>query len=406
MRPCLLLCLAAVCAALAPGARAQDPSLTALHATIAPLRTRFFDDSVTRGATPEFASIKHQLRDWIERQLGGVKSEDDDVRLALQLNDRLKQADLMCEAAGAAGTDRCDHGPRYDWNARGFVDDVRLEQQRYGQILVVRTALGIECGYDDSAYVYERRDDEWYRLFESEQDPTDPDPNRYEPQTLVAVHVSDRLVLTLGHMGWCQSNWYPVYYRLWRVGDDGKPRLLLDGRESAFLGAHEPPILGSVGSADLLVEFNVGSLDSDVHNRPAVRHFAINGDTVQRIDPIALTPRDFVEEWIEQEPSERAMWADPRARASLARWRKPSDDSGYWGEFIGTRRCIKSTDLWQVGIRAHPHEKPTDIYFLVRWRPPYRFKMIDVATRPWHDCSQDDPDADMPQTLFPVQDWR
>jgi len=131
------------------------------------------------------------------------------------------------------------------------------------------------------------------------------------------------------------------------------------------------------------------------------------GGGITRIDPVALGPRDFVEEWLAQPWSEAVAWTDETARTPLDPWHDRLRADVRTGEFLGvTRRCARAADLWQVGIRFGEADKPTDAFFLVRWQPPYRFRMVDVAPRAWRDCAAEDPEADEPRTLFPVQDWR
>jgi len=54
--------------------------------------------------------------------------------------------------------------------------------------------------------------------------------------------------------------------------------------------------------------------------------------------------------------------------------------------------------LWQVGFDFEKAQ-----YFLIRWRPPYHFTMVDVSEHPWPDCAEEDREADEPRTLFPAQ---
>jgi hypothetical protein len=71
-----------------------------------------------------------------------------------------------------------------------------------------------------------------------------------------------------------------------------------------------------------------------------------------------------------------------------------------------TLHCGQKPDHWQVPIDFGDGEKQAREYFLIRWRPPYRFTMVDVGDRPWPGCVEPDPEADGVHTLFPVQDWR
>jgi hypothetical protein len=69
----LLIWLAAALAGFAP---AQDGQLAALHQTLVELRAQT-PDPETMGAPEKLTVAKHQLRDWIEGQLGALKDEGD-----------------------------------------------------------------------------------------------------------------------------------------------------------------------------------------------------------------------------------------------------------------------------------------------------------------------------------------
>jgi hypothetical protein len=133
----------------------------------------------------------------------------------------------------------------------------------------------------------------------------------------------------------------------------------------------------------------------------AIWHYRIQGDKLDRIDPIALNPRDFTEEWLTQPWSQSELWSQPSARTALQSVH--DDDNG--GEFAPTLHCRQRPDLWQVRIDRSSQEKGS-VYFLVRWRPPYHFTMVQALNSPSSDCTEQDPSADEPATLFPIQDWR
>lgn len=398
---CKFLFLATL-SGLAAAARAEDPAIADLRTALDPLRGRLIGAADTDDAIQALTPIKHLLRDWVEHRLDRVKAEDDEARLVLQLNDLLRHAGLDC----GASDDRCK-GSNGHWNASGSLGELRLEWQPPDNRLVLRTRVGIDCGYDESVYVYARGDgDQWHRLFESEAG-----GRPYEPQIIAAVHVvtavptSDQLILTLGSLPRCSSIWQPARYRLWRVTRAGAPKLLLDGSEIAYLGHLGSAILGSVGPHDMLIEFRTASLDDDtVHNRAAVRHFAIDGDTLSRIDPIALGPRDFVEEWVAASRDDAESWTERPERAAASRRHDELHGAAAHGTFIGTTHCSRTGDVWQVGVRFAGDSQPT--YFLVRWEPPYRFRLVGLVKRPRSDCPTPDPEADAPRTLFPVQEWR
>ena len=69
------------------------------------------------------------------------------------------------------------------------------------------------------------------------------------------------------------------------------------------------------------------------------------------------------------------------ARASMRDWHKKLRNDRVFGQFMPTRHCPSAPDLWQVGIDLSspptPFDKPpAGTFFLVRWRPPYRFTHV------------------------------
>src|SRR5580658_6895757 len=212
---------------IAQAAAAQDARLDALHATLATLHSHSAEASVEMlGARPELTVAKHQLRDWIEFQLGSLKDDSQEKALADRINVALKAVSV---------TNTAD-----DQNLLGSLGDVSFSSE--SGILVVTTAVGILCQYDESAYGYRQVNGRWRRIWESEQN--DYSPKKYAPQHIVAVHVwqsfkdghgdGPPFVLTLGNHWGCASAWHPVYYRVWRVDPSGS-KLLIDDSAMAWL---------------------------------------------------------------------------------------------------------------------------------------------------------------------------
>jgi hypothetical protein len=389
-------------AALAGVAAAQDAQLAALHATLVELRSQA-PDSETMGASEKLTVAKHQLRDWIEGQLGALKDEEDIKEFAVRVNGALKTV----SAGGSSG----------DQNLLGSIGEVQFDMKDFG-FLAVTTGVGIICQYDESAYLYKSVDGRWQRVWEEEQN--DYRKGKYRPQFSANVHIwqpwkdghedGPLFVLSLGHSWGCASAWHDVTYRVWRL-DPARPRLLVDGAEGAWLrtGTY---IVGSIGerqdekAVDVLIEFTEGDIDVIVHNREAIRHFLIDGDRVTRVDPIALSPRDFVDEWLTRPWEEGLRWSGLPA---LQRWHSKLHTYFVFGQFGETMHC-GTPDLWQVTFARSDAQKNwaelPDRYFLVRWRPPYHFTMVDISDTPWPRCTEKDPDADAWRTLFATQDWR
>jgi hypothetical protein len=336
----------------------QDPPLEALRTTLAALRPLQDKNPDTRDATPRLTVAKHQLRDWVESRLARFSPSDNERALLAALHDGIRDAKLFCE-------DECN--PSY----LGFVDDVQIRRER--EFLVVHTSVGIRCGYDESAYLYNWSGSAWKRFFSLEQDVYTK--QRYLPQTIHSVQVSEpdaagsRLVLGLGSKPGCASGFAPVYYRVWRIGKEGMSQLLLDESKFANVG-EEPPIRGSVTPNEVTVKFVLGGTEWGFPWR-TVRHYSIEGRRVLQTGPTVLTPRDFVEEWLDAPLNKKASpW--------LAEWQRKLHRTTGAGDFPDPPlQCPGRGDLWQISTRLT--RDPLKTLFLVQWNEPYEFEMLQVS---------------------------
>jgi hypothetical protein len=170
-----------------------------------------------------------------------------------------------------------------------------------------------------------------------------------------------------------------VYYRVWRVRAHSA-KLLLDKSEFANVGDY-PPTKGAVEPADVRIQLTLGGTGYGFAHQ-AVRHYAVHGDRVEQVDPIAPTPRDFVEEWLSSPWAQSAGRSDSNA---LRSWHQILHREDGMGDFPGpTQRCSSDADLWQVS--THLHDAP-EMYYLVRWRQPDHFAMAGVSESPYPGCT-------------------
>ena len=84
-----------------------------------------------------------------------------------------------------------------------------------------------------------------------------------------------------------------------------------------WTGRADPAVSARSAGHDLLLEIDVMSLDPKRGRRVVVQRFAITEQTPRRIAPFALTPRDFVEEWLRAPWSVASAWTQTAARAAL-----------------------------------------------------------------------------------------
>jgi hypothetical protein len=395
--------------AMCVGAHAEDTALVELNTLLVPLRsdsaggTNDAQGFWTRNSSGDYLRFvplvltpaKRKLRDWIEAALANSPENVRVGALRSRLNADLRLADLFCQRTSRDNSpDRCSF-EHADWNSMGFVHP-EIEIDRLARdLLSVRAGLGIECGTDTSAYVYQWRNGAWQRLWQDELPIQEGRP--YWPRTIDSVLVSpadrntgERLVLSLGNMDWCSSTFYPIYARLWRVRADGsEPKLLLDLDEDAHL-LMEPPVTGFANLADAQIAFMRPGIDIDGAHLTFL-HFEVRGDALLRTDPLAENPEGFIEEWLHMPREESRRWVAKQA-GDLMAWHARFRSEDFRTADVETRQCRSDTASWQVSMPITSSEtKIGTIHFLVAWHPPNRFEMLGISDTPRGDCNVFEP---------------
>jgi hypothetical protein len=294
----------------------------------------------------------------------------------------------------------------------GYLGDIKLH---FGAALVVTTGVGIDCGFDESAYAYSFVNGLWKRFWQNETN--DYVKGKYVPVNFLGILLSwqdyldkaadpnVRLLLVLARdPAYCESNWYNVYYRVWQLRIyRPEEKLLLNGGEEAFLA---DSVDGSVSPHDVVIEYSTRMTYTEFEVRRVVRHYILGGGKLEREAPLALSPRDFTDEWMRTEWAISSRWTSAGVSASSLR-RMHTKETLEGGAYTNTMYCRARPEHWQVDLDRTDFGRKTaantnHLYFLVRWLPPYRFSMTGVSDHPWTGCIEDDPAADEERTLFPV----
>jgi hypothetical protein len=170
------------------------------------------------------------------------------------------------------------------------------------------------------------------------------------------------------------SVWQTFYIRVFRL--DASQTLLLQEAPTANIDDAS----ARLEPAGVLIEFSGFSVDAGILVRKYVLHYTVDADSVRRIDPIALSPQDFVEEWLARPWDEISAWTEPR----LTEWHSKLHKDHVGGEYDAVRRCTKPGE-WQVSIYLGDGDNPS--YFSVLDRGEYRFRMLDISETPREECS-------------------
>lgn len=182
------------------------------------------------------------------------------------------------------------------------------------------------------------------------------------------------LVLTSAISPSPASNWQTLTYTVDRVVPwCDVPQTIDRGTPEIFLGWDELELRVTPNGYGL--RFAAGDFDSLVRMR--VLEYAVDGDRVVRIDPVAELPQGFVREWFSMPDEDAMRWSDVQ--------RPPWPDGEYkwWGP---TTQCVDGS--WQVRLDA---EVSADEYFSTYYivtEDNGKYRMREIRDEPRPGCPE------------------
>ncbi|MBZ5523180.1 MAG: hypothetical protein LAP21_13165 [Acidobacteriia bacterium] len=139
-----------------------------------------------------------------------------------------------------------------------------------------------------------------------------------------------------------------------------------------------------------------GSLDAGVMTRTGIFRYRLAGDKLERVQPIAMNARDFVDEWLQVDWNDARRWSDTRDLSGLekehdrlAALRDPKSQARPLFTYGAVRACRDDPKHFQVELELEPGEGS---YFQLR-QGENSFLMLAAATQPDARCKGADLDA-------------
>jgi hypothetical protein len=241
------------------------------------------------------------------------------------------------------------------------------------RLISITAAFGIKCGSDAMLLIFEPRQNSWAEALRWQSPPYNEVSGAFWSfqHKISPPDVNGKwFVVTSRVKPWCSSTWSSIEYAILRPG----PKVLLKRTEEMWWGGEDfGKLTATEGSAE--IRYHSSSIDLGIHNRLYLRHYEIKGDTVKRTQPVAESPRDFVDEWLVSPWSEAQHWSAPGLEALHVR----AKDHAY--EFESVKMC--SADAVQVALT----DTKTDQVRYFRVTGQTNFTMTKIRTTPDPGCS-------------------
>lgn len=341
----------------------QDAALARLKQHLADTRAHASDEKFDFAG--RVAASHASLRDWLETQI--PKEGNPPTIRSSALESILNRALEDVESSP----------PLEDFEDPGFNHaEVSFDwRPELPDILIVYAYIQVHCGLDEAVYLYRFDATGRHRVLE-DHPKAEYGMGAAPLEISAADERGQRLLLIHRSSAQCASMWMQMSYSLYRVDSlEQRPQPVLEGNHGFYLG-YDDGLQFALKPQELIIELVHESLDTSILIRTHVlRYNVANG--VRRIEPFALRPQDFAEEWL------TAAWGEMRSTSAPAtqQWHEQLHANLGHPAYTNVVPCANRPDRWMIGF-----EDPIDRYFLVHDLGQYRYQMEEVSDKPFEGC--------------------
>ena len=377
---CILFLSLSVAANLAP----QDSATKKVVAEATRLRENNNSPDVslekaTKEARERTTGLDDALRDWIESRLPKSKG-------ALDADNSALQTHMKAELLRAGVLAPADAEDEY-----GYIGRLDLSRpSEFPEALTVVAGITVPCGSYDSVYVYDYSGGPPRRVFEarggSEQDANVSAVYFSKPNTS-----GNHLLLTLRYAIQCGASWDGLSYDLFRLGTGASAAVpIFSGQHDIWRGTDHPYNV-ELTPDELSIELLDRSIDPAIHNRTHVLHYKLGPAAVERTDPVALQPPDFVDEWLTRPWAEMESRSSTGDRDKLGKWHNFLSGGFLAGDINIVQSCTEKLEDWKVAVNlswlaGKQLPEQFTLYFVVHELGKYRFEMAAISFEPPDGC--------------------
>jgi len=182
------------------------------------------------------------------------------------------------------------------------------------QLRAVEVSFGIECGDDTVLMLYEAKSEGWRRVLRW-QSPEYADisgafGDLFAYAVIPGAMTSEMRMVVAHGTPWCTSRFSGFAIDVLAPAVHGDtPRVVWHTARGYSRGDFATSLRATRDGFELRI--NEPTMDANVFERTVVYHYRISGDHVERIEPIALNGRGFVEEWLDM------PWDEAKGQTSV-----------------------------------------------------------------------------------------
>jgi len=178
--------------------------------------------------------------------------------------------------------------------------------------IAVIPTLAIECGSDSMVMLFERGRQGWHEMISRRSKPYRSISDAWEGLEYAVSPPDDKgrwYLAIASTTPWCMSVWRGLRYDLSRAGQRGAgPHIFFSTTVGTNIGGDGDGDSIHAGARVFEIRHD-GATFAIGLTRKHIERYAVAGDSVRRIQPVALSPGDFVHEWLARPWAEAASWS-------------------------------------------------------------------------------------------------
>ncbi|MGO9589338.1 MAG: GspH/FimT family protein [Candidatus Acidiferrales bacterium] len=341
---------------------------------------------VSSVAQQTIASMKAALGDFITAYLHCVSSQPDPARIKSDLSALGHSFEMP------RGPISKENIPP-DFGKFGFELSFQTRLFENPRLLGVTANFSIKCGSDTVLLIFSPSNELWKEVLRWQKKAYATVAGgtlAFDYGISPANDAGQWFLVTRDVAPWCSSTWSDIRYSVLRpTPDPDHPKTLFSGSDFMWWGNDDFGTL-IVQKDEFDLRFHSASIDAGIHNRVWIRHYSVIGDAVRRNQPVAVSPRDFVDEWIVSPWQQASQWSsNPELRQAHAAWSRREKSATSLLEYYSVQRCADSPpEHYQVEVAEETgpkFETARSFYFQVRGNGDYT--MLRISDKSDARCS-------------------
>jgi hypothetical protein len=251
-----------------------------------------------------------------------------------------------------------------------------------GNLLQIVNKFDIPCGNDSKLLIFQPSKDKWKHVLtwkSSKYDEINGSLNNFAYVISTPDNNGKWHIVATDSPARCSSCWGTQrFYVMEPTKENVNPNILFQKTETSYQCDKGPTL--STTHESFKISFLGRSIDAENLIRTHIHHYSIKDKQFKRIQPIAINPRDFVDEWINTEWQEAAQWATDSLKIKRIHDQLRRQANYYFGTIQTQKESINT--ITEVELRNESESENDKTWnFLAQQENDGSYKLIKIIEK-------------------------